>query len=1139
MAKKAGPGGAGATEVARITVRVSPDTSRFRRELRQQLQDLNRALQGDADVEFGADTEQMDRDVKKAAKKATAEASKDAKVKVEVETDKKETEKKVTQPAKKAAKAVKEAGRELDRFQKRSLSDLSNAMAQLEKLMTLDEVGESTRKQLEAAEKRLKNSIIMGPPKGASAKDAAAWRQMIQQQINEAKQAGIADEGIRKDPKKVVARRIKAINRLAQIRAKHEAAEREAAEEQRKRNEYIINRRIRAHKRLGQIQKVISDRENAAHKERLAQMAEELKKSKQLTDEHAAYMKQVTDWLKAEKAYEDERRARNLSDPFNARMLSELKKATAAAEKTLGTTADDERRREYLKSQFDRISRELEMDIPVNLELRAKQRDRIRKEIESIWPTALAAAAGGAVGSIGAINKKKDIFSKLGAPGFGSGINPSGYLLIISLIAAVTPLITGLMGAITTAVLTLPGLLAAVAAPIAAIALGLDGIKAAAARLAPQFEDLKSTMSAVVEEQFGPVFDKLGALFPTLKESLPGVSAGVAAVADSLADMLTSPENLERLKNIFSDIEKTIRDSAPGIRDFVDGLLELTKGLTGRLPDFAKWLNETGESFKTWVEDFTKKGPDGVSKFDHALDGLGFTLKELGGGIVELAGKALDYFSDPEKIKSFKAELDGLVNTILALMDAINGLATAFSKVPGFSDGEANSWFDFAPFQIQKGKQWIDGLLGSNTEEQGASSFSATWDGIKQKASEAANWVKEAWAPIGSFFSGIWSQVSAAATPVWSLISTAATTAWNVISSLWGGFASFMAGIFSGLGEALAPVWEPIKTGAQAAWAVIQGAFSGLGGWLSGVFSSAVSTVQGIWEGLKEVIATVCNSAIETITSWGSNIISTIQSIDLFSAGKALIQRLIDGIRSMAGPVIDAAKSVIGGIMNLIPHSPAKEGPFARPGWDALKSGGEAIGDQFGKGLENGFQPVIERAKELAGQVAGAFTSGSDPTVFLNGMDKGELQRLKKTLDLQMKLQQAEISSLNYQSKLNKDDEGLKRRLEELRQAKEQLGLQKEMIDLAGEYADIESENGSGGEDPLVKAASGLMKTPVDFAKATGKQFLSDIGISGDGLIGRALTEGIQYVFQIGSVDEAMSIKDRTESKAARAMMGR
>ncbi|SUA14438.1 hypothetical protein [Mycolicibacterium aichiense] len=118
-----------------------------------------------------------------------------------------------------------------------------------------------------------------------------------------------------------------------------------------------------------------------------------------------------------------------------------------------------------------------------------------------------------------------------------------------------------------------------------------------------------------------------------------------------------------------------------------------------------------------------------------------------------------------------------------------------------------------------------------------------------------------------------------------------------------------------------------------------------------------------------------------------------------------------------------------------------------------------------------------------------------------------------------------------------KDDkagrEALRNQLDQLQAQKDLLSYQNDRIKNEQKFGDV------ADDDPLVKAASGLMKTPVDFAKATGKQFLSDLGISGNGVISKAITEGIQYIFQIGSVDEAMSIKDRTESKNALSIVGR
>lgn len=124
--------------------------------------------------------------------------------------------------------------------------------------------------------------------------------------------------------------------------------------------------------------------------------------------------------------------------------------------------------------------------------------------------------------------------------------------------------------------------------------------------------------------------------------------------------------------------------------------------------------------------------------------------------------------------------------------------------------------------------------------------------------------------------------------------------------------------------------------------------------------------------------------------------------------------------------------------------------------------------------------------------------------------------------------------------KIIKNDATDKAEKQALQAQIDQLQAQKDILSYQRDRVKNEKDYTSTAEDdPFVKAASGLMNAPVDFAKATGKQFLTDLGISGDGMISKAITEGIQYIFQIGSVDEALSIKDREESKNAMSIVGR
>jgi|GEM_PF-2075271 len=69
-----------------------------------------------------------------------------------------------------------------------------------------------------------------------------------------------------------------------------------------------------------------------------------------------------------------------------------------------------------------------------------------------------------------------------------------------------------------------------------------------------------------------------------------------------------------------------------------------------------------------------------------------------------------------------------------------------------------------------------------------------------------------------------------------------------------------------------------------------------------------------------KVVSTVINKIIEVIKS--------IANLNLFEAGKKILTTLVDGIKSVAYKPIEIMKNVVQKIRNLLPFSPAKEGPL-------------------------------------------------------------------------------------------------------------------------------------------------------------------------------------------------------------------
>ncbi|QXN74500.1 tape measure protein [Mycobacterium Phage PetiteSangsue] len=739
----------------------------------------------------------------------------------------------------------------------------------------------------------------------------------------------------------------------------------------------------------------------------------------------------------------------------------------------------------------------------------------------------------------GALDRLANAMNNFQPPSFGSGINPAGWAVILAGIAAVTPLISGLLGAVTTAIVSLPGLITAVLVPIGALALGMDGLKKAAEVLKGPFDDLKATMSSAVEERFTPVFEKLREIFPSLKDTLPGVTDGLAAMAQSFTDVVTSPQGMEKIRGIINDIAQALKDAAPGIGDFTSGLLDLVKGFTGKLPDFAEWFNTTGKSFKEWAKDFTEKGPDGTSKFDRALEGLGWTLKELGGGLVDIGGKALDFFSDPEKIRSFKAELDGVVATVSTLVDLSNKLAANMSKIPGFRDGEASGPMDFAPLQLQLIKEQFDKI-----------DWSGIWAGLKSTAAgafaEVSMFAGNTAITIGSKFRGIWDGIQ-----------QNAGTAWNGVVSIVGGVIANILMIAAQLPGQIASVWGSIPSIA------------------AGIWNTVVSTAAPI---ITQILTTFINvgvGIISEVSSWPGKIVGALSGLastlaEVGSrAAQALINALAAGIRAGIGPIGQAVGALMSAARALIPNSPAKEGPFSGSGWRAVEGFGDALGDALASGIPGQEDKIVSKIRAIMQAIKDVFGDASKLNLNFNfgSLESGlnsvasaatstqralgdtvsgampnklsdETKQQKDLLELKKDELEVERQKLmNQKNGLDPKDKAgraaLQQQIDQIALQKKQLELDKQQLDYAGKYTDQVEETDSVMGDMSKKIYDGIK----GFAQATGNQFMNDLGISGSGALPQLLEQGIalgeHFIFNVSSMDEAITGQQTIQNKKA------
>lgn len=621
----------------------------------------------------------------------------------------------------------------------------------------------------------------------------------------------------------------------------------------------------------------------------------------------------------------------------------------------------------------------------------------------------------------------------MSAPNFGSGINLTGYLVILTAIAAVAAPLAGL---ITALMLSLPGLMSLVLTPIAAITLGLDGLKKAAEVLKQPFQELKDIMSGAVQDQFTPVFQKLTAIFPVLKDALPEVSQGLADMLESVVGVATSPKSLEMIRGTILNIGSALSAASPGIGNLTEALIGLANTFTGGpLQGLVGWFNDAMASFNQWVMKAQASG-----ELETIFDGLGSALKIVADVLVMIAKYGIDTILNPEAW-----------NTFLFILKAV-GLSLVYT--------------------FAASKAFLSAI--------GA----------------AASWLSSAWGAVKSALVGIIELVVRVA----SQISTAFSSAVATVAGVWDGIKSAAAAAFNAIPGIVSAAWETVSSAVQTGIATVVSFVAGL----PGQIVAALGNLGGL----------------------------------LLGAGKAIMDGLLSGLKA----AWEGVKNFVSGIAGWIK---ANKGPIS---YDktVLEPNGQALMQGLGKGLENGFAPVLDQAKSMAGKIADAFASGGDPTQLISGFSGKEVSNMEKTLALESKRLSVQARALDYQSKTT-GNAALKARADEIRLQKDQIDLQKDMLSLTQEYSGAAGGgSGKSSGNVFLDAINELMKLPSGFASATAGQAMQDLNISGDGALQAVAgwgmdfaKKGVTNIFNTSNVDDTLALHNNQTSKQAQGMVGR
>lgn len=282
-----------------------------------------------------------------------------------------------------------------------------------------------------------------------------------------------------------------------------------------------------------------------------------------------------------------------------------------------------------------------------------------------------------------------------------------------------------------------------------------------------------------------------------------------------------------------------------------------------------------------------------------------------------------------------------VINNIAALIQTVLPVIQAVFQSWGSAiQGVINAVFPFIQTVIETVMNVISNVISTITALiQG--DWDGVWNGIKNIAQSVwdgigniiqagvdliKNLIDTALNFIKGIFESIWNAIKGTVENVWNGIKSAVSSAINavssVISSVLNAISSVWSGIWNAISSTVSAVWNGITNAVSSAInavsSTISGVLSSIQSFFSNAWNSITNAVSSAWSGITSAVSNGVSSMMNFISSIPSRIMGFFGSAGswLLSAGRNIIQGLINGITGAIGGAISAVKNAVGGIIS-------------------------------------------------------------------------------------------------------------------------------------------------------------------------------------------------------------------------------
>lgn len=461
-----------------------------------------------------------------------------------------------------------------------------------------------------------------------------------------------------------------------------------------------------------------------------------------------------------------------------------------------------------------------------------------------------------------------------------------------------------------------------------------------------------------VNKLFDGIVQAAIALAPAFAAVAPSVGALLGAVGDivkAIAPLVT--QVAQGLSPAFADFKQSL---APVVDVLAKGLSEALKVILPVIADVVKAIAE-----------FMRNNPQ-LTATIIAVVGAMAQLAPVIGTVVSIIGTIASVVGAIlPVIGAVAGVFAGLSAPVLAVVAGIGLLVAAFVTALASSEPFRNSLAQIfqglvtmvqpiiaavIPVLVQIGEAFI----GMVTTVIGALVPMVTT--IVEIAAQIVSFL----APIVAFliqtFSPAFEFIGKTVSDIFGFIGKVIADAINIVTGILNVFLSALRGdwegAWNGLLNVLKGILDFIVNTITGAFDVVMHIFENLAKMLVDIWTNLWNGigdfVTGAWNGITKAISDGVGTAVEFVKSMPGKIKDGLGNLGgmLVDSGKALIGGFIDGIKSM----LNGAKDAVGGVMKAIgdffPHSPAKRGRFSGRGYTTY-SGRALIGD-FAHSIEGG-----------------------------------------------------------------------------------------------------------------------------------------------------------------------------------------